>query len=180
VAGGPAKRVTWDSTYTAVPRWSHDGKWIYFRSHRSGEAQIWKKPVQGGEPVEGSEAIQVTQNGARIAMESSDGKWLYFSKGEIYGIWRMPTNGGREELVTDTKFGWRNWVVHEKGIYFIRNTEVGYNIEYFDFKSGIVQVLLSEEGEHGHYLSVTPDGKYALYTKRPKKEADIYLVENFD
>jgi Tol biopolymer transport system component len=37
--------------------WSPDGKWVYFHSARSGRAEIWKVPAQGGM------AIQVTFDG---------------------------------------------------------------------------------------------------------------------
>ena len=42
----------------------------------------------------------VTQDGGAEAFESDEGKYLYFVKGQDAGVWRKPTTGGAEELVT--------------------------------------------------------------------------------
>jgi Tol biopolymer transport system component len=57
-------------TNEVKPSWSHDGKWIYFSSSRTGAVEIWKIPAAGGEP------IQVTRDGGYVAFESLDGKTL--------------------------------------------------------------------------------------------------------
>ena len=65
--GGPPRRLTDDPAEDDNPRWSRDGRWIYFHSNRSGEDQIWKIPAEGGE------AVQVTKQGGMggvIAFES--------------------------------------------------------------------------------------------------------------
>jgi len=59
-----------------VDDWSRDGKWIYFGSKRSGENQLWKRPVDGGN------AVQVTRKGYEDvggdAVEAADGKTVYY------------------------------------------------------------------------------------------------------
>ena len=37
-----------------------------------------------------------TKNGGVFAAESTDGRFLYYSKFEASGIWKMPLNGGEE------------------------------------------------------------------------------------
>jgi len=88
--GGVPTRITTNSEYDAVPRWSGNGRWIYFRSLRSGDEQIWKIPRDGGD------AIQVTKSEGFIAMESPDGKWLFYSKRNEPGLWKIPLTGGEE------------------------------------------------------------------------------------
>ena len=56
------------------PYWSHDGKWIYFSSTRSGREEIWKMSSSGGE------AVQITRNSGDTPQESPDGKFLYYMK----------------------------------------------------------------------------------------------------
>ena len=67
----------------AQPRWSQDGKWIYFTGGRSGRAEVWKTPLESCDPV------RVTQGGGFVAQESPDGKYVYYSKGAPTSLWRM-------------------------------------------------------------------------------------------
>ena len=76
VAMGPDRnkpRQLTSGTYNdQTPSWSRDGQTVYFNSNRSGSSEIWKVPVQGGEPV------QVTAGGGDFYQESADGQWGYY------------------------------------------------------------------------------------------------------
>ena len=48
--GGAPQVLTQDNFHSVCPSWSHDAKWIYFGSVRSGDWQVWKLPAQGGRP----------------------------------------------------------------------------------------------------------------------------------
>src|ERR1051326_6780017 len=84
-AGGPLRRLTDDPAIDAIPSWSRDGHTIYFCSNRTGRYEVWKMPATGGAPT------QVTYSGGFSAVESLDGKCLYYSQTRNYGpVWRMP------------------------------------------------------------------------------------------
>jgi Tol biopolymer transport system component len=88
--GGKPRLFTHFSGMEGRPSWSRDGKWIYFASERTGEPQVWKAPVGGGE------AVQVTRKGGLVAFESLDGKWLYYIKTHDFtGLWKAPRDGGK-------------------------------------------------------------------------------------
>ena len=72
--GGLPRRLTTEPSIEAVPSWSQDGRWIYFASNRGGSLQVWKMPSTG-EP-----APQVTRHGGFAALESPDGRFLYYAK----------------------------------------------------------------------------------------------------
>jgi Tol biopolymer transport system component len=62
------------------PSWSHDGKWIYFDSARTGAQQVFKIPANGGR------AIQVTHDGGFAPLESpvcQDAEALNFSRPKV-------------------------------------------------------------------------------------------------
>ncbi|HEX7061771.1 MAG TPA: hypothetical protein VF200_07350, partial [Woeseiaceae bacterium] len=44
-AGGESRPLTIPGSDAAAPRWSRDGKFLYFASDRSGSRQLWKLPV---------------------------------------------------------------------------------------------------------------------------------------
>src|SRR6185295_18975220 len=70
--GGKPRRLTNNPALDHVPSFSDDGKWIYFQSNRTGQVQIWRVPLAGGD------AVQVTQEGGSVAVESPDGAHLYY------------------------------------------------------------------------------------------------------
>ncbi|HZC43747.1 MAG TPA: DPP IV N-terminal domain-containing protein, partial [Acidobacteriaceae bacterium] len=113
--GGSPIRLTDGKAEDKVPSWSSDGKLVYFSSNRSGASQIWKAPASGGQPS------QVTQHGGFAAFDSSDGKYLYYTKENEPGIWRLPTGGGDEIriLANPSQYHWGDWAVSERGIYYV-------------------------------------------------------------
>jgi Tol biopolymer transport system component len=173
VKGGDPQRITKGMSDDAIPRWSVDGKWIYFRSDRSGVRQIWKIPKNGGE------AIQVTQNGGFAAFESPDGQWLYFSKPDTTGIWKIPVEGGAEILVTAHSVHQRNWILKGEDIYYLSDTDSSFNVECFNLSTGNSEKITERMEEHDLYLDVSPDRRWILYTQQDQGESDIMLMENF-
>jgi Tol biopolymer transport system component len=45
--GGSARRLTTESSQNILPSWSHDGRWVYFCSNRSGSSEVWKAQPAG-------------------------------------------------------------------------------------------------------------------------------------
>jgi hypothetical protein len=94
--------------------------------------QLWKVPFKGGPPV------RLTKNGGIYAIESDDGRFLYYSKFTQPGIWKMPLNGGEEILVLDQPAGlhWYNWALTRNGIHFLTEDPLNGKIKFFDFATG--------------------------------------------
>jgi Tol biopolymer transport system component/DNA-binding winged helix-turn-helix (wHTH) protein len=179
-SGGKPERVTTEPSEDTCPSWSRDGQWIYFSSNRSGSLQIWKKPSAGGA------ATQVTKQGGFEGFESFDGKFFYYAKGrDLPGIWRIPVEGGEEAPVLDHHRAgfWRSWAVVEQGIYFITaETPDRPLIEFFSFATGrVTQVATLDRPITRNIpgISVSPDGRWLLYTQIDQSGSDIMLMENF-
>jgi TolB protein len=47
---GPRRRISNSNSIDTEPRYSNDGKWLYFTSDRGGSPQIYRMPATGGEP----------------------------------------------------------------------------------------------------------------------------------
>ncbi len=165
------------------PSWSRDGKWIYFGSNRgggTGEYQVWKVPSAGGDP------IQVTKIAGREPYESSDGKFVYYSKTfGVTGIWRVPADGGDEVQVLDHGRQGR-WALLDDGIVFVdaNQDDNQTSIQLFDFatkKISTVTTLPEDTRLSGpKQITVSPDGKWILYVNRDHMQSDIMLVEDFE
>lgn len=67
MASGAVTRLTDTASNNADPKWSADGRKIYFLSDRSGSMQVWRMNAAGGD------ATQVTAAaGARVSPTSKD------------------------------------------------------------------------------------------------------------
>lgn len=176
--GGAPRNHTSEPSQEVVPSWSRDGHWIYFASDRTGSWQVWKMPSTGGPPV------QVTRQGGFAALESPDGRFLYYAKGqEVPGLWRIPTTGGEEaEVISALKPGyWGYWAVVEDGIYYL-DMAPKPGINYFDIttlRSTRVFDLVNRPPWGAPGLAISPDKKTILYTQMDALNSDIILVENF-
>jgi Tol biopolymer transport system component len=179
-AGGDPRRLANNAGGADVPSWSQDGRWIYYHSRSDG--QIWKRPWQGGE------AIQVTRRGGFEGFESTDGKYLYYSKGDDNsGIWRADLSNGNEALIPElSEAGYfRHWALAPSGIYFVPNGEAFSKdaaVRFFDFATrktirvGAVGRLVTAGPAA---LAVSRDETSLLYVHVDRDNRNIMLVENF-
>ncbi len=68
------RRITQHSTNDTHPRWSVDGTSIYFLSSRTGDTQVWRLPLNGGEAVQITDlpldvgSFRFSPDGERIAL----------------------------------------------------------------------------------------------------------------
>jgi dipeptidyl aminopeptidase/acylaminoacyl peptidase len=73
-ADAKPRRITQHSANDTHPRWSMDGTNIYFLSSRTGNAQVWRLPLSGGEAVQITDyplevnSFKFSSSGARIAL----------------------------------------------------------------------------------------------------------------
>jgi Tol biopolymer transport system component len=172
--GGAMKPLTEGPFVNFGATWSRDGRWMYFTSIRTGRSEIWKMPDGGGP------ATQITHNGGKGAVESADGKTLYFTKETGAGsIWMMPVAGGPEEQLVDSVYR-INFAVTRRGIYYMTfpgdsGTSV---LKFYNFATRntttILPIGLPEYG-----LDVSPDGRYLAYARLDDPGSVLMLVENF-
>jgi Tol biopolymer transport system component/serine/threonine protein kinase len=177
--GGQPRRLTSGPSNNKRPSWSQDGRWIYFGSNRSGDWQIWKQPVQGGT------AVQVTKtNGADEAFESLDGKFVYYAKSYTSGIWKVPVAGGEETQVLD-RGGRSVWFLTGQGIYFFDLSDsTGGFLKFYNFATGKVTLHRGFSKDTrvdtaSSALTVSPDGRWILYTQYDQSGSNLMLVENY-
>jgi dipeptidyl aminopeptidase/acylaminoacyl peptidase len=180
VPGGQPRLVaTFPAADNGAPNWSRDGQWIYFySSHENGPFQLWKIPVKGGP------AVRVTKNGGIYAVESDNGRFLYYAKFEHPGVWRMPLNGGEETQVLDqpTAQCWFNWGLVRTEIYFLNVTaKPNGRIEFFEFATRKTTPIFNLEKRPTSLggLAVSPDRKSLLFGQSEFDDSNIVLVKNF-
>jgi Tol biopolymer transport system component/DNA-binding winged helix-turn-helix (wHTH) protein len=187
-AGGTPRILTRDMPNGGFPSFSRDGKWIYFtvRQREKGEPRIWKKPTLGGA------AVQVTPNAGTLAIESPDGRDLYYLEAadRPSSLWRLPLAGGQPVKVVDgIVLG--NFDVIDGGIYYIDRVsgEAGVffsdrprseaRLQYFDFATRRSTTVAHNLGTVGFGLSASRDGRTILYSRIDSSIDELMLVDNF-
>ncbi|MFB3776740.1 MAG: protein kinase [Bryobacteraceae bacterium] len=170
--GGPMRRLTDSLAFdNSRPSWSQSGEWIYFTSDRSGRNEVWKVPSGGGQ------AVQVTRSGGGMALESPDGRYVYYIKEPgPPGLFRMPVEGGEEKQVLPGNIVWRNFGVTAKGIYYVPD---GKTIQFLDTATGKVTALATVDRLGDGGICPSPDDAYVVFGQSEGRTVDLMLVEGF-
>jgi Tol biopolymer transport system component/DNA-binding winged helix-turn-helix (wHTH) protein len=166
--GGQPKRLGSETPQS----WSRDGKWVYF--HKGNE--VWKRPVAGGT------GIQITRSGGAQALESPDGRLLYYLKEdeEFTSLWKVPVEGGQETQVLESVCC-QNFAVVDRGIYFVPgwNGEENSPLRFLSFETKKVSTIATLGGIAAYGLSATYDGRWLVYSQYEPSGSDLWMVENF-
>jgi len=153
--------------------------WIYFTSSHSGQAQIWRMPAAGGDPV------QLTRAGGEFPAASPDGRSVLFIKrgDSTTGVlWQVPAGGGEETKILEAVHAF-TFAPVEEGIYFIqgRSPDQPTVLQFFDLASGSI-IPVAQLATRGRMtargLSISPDRRPVLYSIHDL-QMDLMLVENF-
>lgn len=168
--GSRSVRLTWEPSQEENPSWSADGQWIYFRSDRDGPGRIWKMPAGGGP------AVRVTSGEGAQALESPDGRTLYFVRADdVPGLWSMPTAGGPETLVLPN-IRQHMWAVAEGGLAFIARRA----INWFDVETQALSVLTElPGGDIQPGFSMTRDGRTAVWSRTDRLLHDVMIIDDW-
>ena len=158
-------RITDKSYELDTPSWSSDGRHIYFTANKSGDWQVWRINLAGGD------LTQITQHGGAGAIESVDGKTLYFHKYEQEGLWKkslvdntlQPLNNTETLLIADfSRSAYVSWQVFAQGIYYHSFTERKSAINYWNLSKGSSQKLIVKKNDklNASHFSVTSDQRF--------------------
>jgi Tol biopolymer transport system component len=195
----PPRRLTAEATNEVMPSWSPDGRFLYYGSNRTGRWRVWRIPAEGpGEP----EAV-TPEAGAR-GIPLPDGKYLAThdtAPGETTAsifLFRVTPPGTSypstspspsERLIEGLEPDlWGAWTVGAEGIYFLqkddlaspRAKESGYSVRLFDPLTRRTRSLFRLagtplKGDLG--ITVSPDGRFVLYTRRESDSSTLVLLE---
>jgi Tol biopolymer transport system component len=154
------------------PSWSRDGRWIYFVSHEAGREGVYRCPASGGDATAVSKDIHGFN-----PRESFDGKTIYFASGATLKKVALPGQPGTESEV-DGSLRVQDWTLSPSGIYFVP-ADAPRSLRYFDFATRQVRPIFEVDKDFSGGLSVSPDGRWILYSQGGDPTGDIMLVDHF-
>ena len=169
LTGGDERPLTSAGGRNYAPVVSPDNRYVVFHSNRTGVFQVWRINRDGSGPkqltFEGTESTWPTF--------SPDGKWIVFQHAgpkSPYGLWRVPTDGGTPERITEgisirptvspdgklVAFWYNDAQQNSRWRLKVINFEGGATFNIFDV-AATVQVQWDTP------LHWSPDGKYIVY-----------------
>ena len=81
------------------------------------------------------------------------------------------------------KKDWGNWALREDGIYFVHQHQGAYSaLSRFDLETGTIDSLTTRRGNASWTLpglTVSPNGKWLLYTQPDLVNSDILMVDTY-
>jgi Tol biopolymer transport system component/DNA-binding winged helix-turn-helix (wHTH) protein len=176
-AGGQSKRVN-IGVASSEPAWSNDGRWFYFTGWIGGVTQIFKVPIEGGEPTQ-----LTTKGGFAPRMPSVDGR-IYYSRDQE--IWSVSLAGGDERRLTGVPLRPAefvdSWGLSAAGVYFINPDPSRPSIDFFAFASARIVRVVDMPGRPAPWsgaLALSPDGRRLVYSQLDGIASDILLLDNF-
>lgn len=177
--GSGLRQVTRGGAGKGPSSWSHDGRWIYFCSTRSGRGEVWRVGAAGG-PEE-----QVTHGGGWMPFESPDGKTLYYKREQGEGpLLARPLAGEAERTVIDCVSYWA-WVPGPRGVFHLECGGVAgsswqRSLRHWDSGTRRDHVLTTVDIGPGWPLGLaaSPDGRSVLFAHAMRSQ-DLMMIENF-
>ncbi len=177
VAEGVPHKLKTNVQDIKLPAWSHDGKWIYFTSDVELGHKIYRCPVEGG----AAEELPAHELALRPA-ESADGANLYFASREVnFQVQKISLANPKSGIQTEAMphlLQWTLWQVVPGGIYFVPHEEPR-TMKYFDLASHKVKVVFTLEKDFDDGMSVSPDGRYILYSQVDEQSDEIMLMDRY-
>ena len=122
-----------------------------------------------------------------MPIESPDGQYVYFVRFTAEGkirLWRVRPDGGGESMVDAMpalRSDLHEWWPSESGIYFYLATGNKTELDFLDLRTSRIHRIYTfdKPPDISLGLSVSPDGKWLLYSRTDEAASDLMLVENF-
>ena len=177
--GGVERRLTTDPGVDGLPRWSHDGRSVFFTSNRTGNYQIYQIPAAGGE----GRRVRENPHTEWQVDPSPDGKRLAFLSNQegAEHLWVMDLPGGPARVLARhgrrSILGNPSWSSDGTRLVFSSNWQIGHQIYLFDLGRGQEQ-RLSGFRRGGCEPRFHPDGQRVVYVSRGHLSEKSRLVEH--
>lgn len=142
---------------------------IIFSSDVSGDWQIWRFDISS------SKLFQITQNGGYSAQGNINDGYLYLTKFNYPGLYRLNLETGKENavLVDFPITSWNKWQLRNNTIYFNRDK----GVSALDITSNTESVILPHFEGTPSSFSVSFDEQYLQHAIIEESSANIWSID---
>jgi len=171
--GSERRQLTNNPFSDGSPRFSQDGRYIFFTSTRSGTAQVWRMNTDG------SDQVQITsRDGGLPKYVTADGRLVYFESTLHQTLWRVSTNGGDETEVSKVKMSSPTFSGDGKLVaYFFRDETNRLQIGVMSLDTGleIRAFTLTNNSHQRGRIAWLPDNKSFYYVTVSGSQSFLWL-----
>jgi hypothetical protein len=178
VPGATPQPLICRTSNSVRPSWSHDGRFIYFSSDRTGDWELWRASANG------DQEIQITHHGGFESFETHDGKTLFFNKRNQAGLWSrsLGPGGAPSRRVLEIGANGR-WSLGRDALYLLTDSpEQRWNFELWrlHLSTGKLSKVLKLDRRtclpFEPSVSVSYDEKLLAYASQETPQSDIMMI----
>jgi len=184
--GAQARRLTSNPENDNAPEWSHDGRYIYFVSGRSGSSQVWRLAAAGGE-AEQVTGLPLDVGSFRIA---PDGSKLLVSLDVFVDCDDLACTNDRLKQTADSKATgriydrtfvrhWDTWSDGRISQLFVLRLENGRAVEPQSLTKTLDADVPSKPFGDATEYTFSPDSSKVVFDARVKGKSEPWST-NFD
>ncbi len=164
------------------PRWSADGRDVFFESNRRGSVNVWRVPVAGGQPVRLSTGVGLEQR----PRPSPDGRWVAYDKDGNF-TWVMRPDGSGAHAAANWEEAYTNaccsaWSPDSRRAIVSGTLKSGGGRLAFadvDPDTGTFKLVRVQDmpGSLEEYVRWSPDGRAIAYEAFSEGSFDIWVAD---
>ena len=180
--GAGLRRLTTHEAADTSPRWSPDGRALYFLSTRSGSSQVWKLAMDGGEPQPVTTlpldvgAFALSHDGALVAVALDvfpDCADLDCTTARLAEIAKRPASGRLYDALPFRH--WDTWSDGRRSHLFVLPTSGGTPI---DIMKGMQAHAPTKPFGGDEEFTFTPDAKSVVFTAKNVGREEMWSTNN--
>jgi Tol biopolymer transport system component len=184
--GGPPRFLETGLKRAVFCAWTADGKGLLVSADQNEAVRMFRLDPDFGSPAAGTPPSAVMAPEALTGAESPDGRFLYFTRPDRPGLWRLPTASRQtppqspQLVLADLQDRDRsNWRLLEGRIAWVMRAGGAAILAFYDLETGRNSMVADLPGLGGSGLAVSPDGMTILYARTGDVAADLMLLERF-
>jgi serine/threonine protein kinase len=175
--GSGQRQLSFNTSQNFDPVVSPDGQYIVWASRRTGNTNLWRVDLDGGNPRQITNGV-----GEYLPDYSPDGKWILYTAydpaSSFWSVWKISADGGTPVRMTDKESALPS--ISPDGKWFACNYQneagAGYQIAIISFQGGKPVKMFDIPGSFGRTIHWRADDRELTYVDTKEGVSNIWAL----